>query len=91
MDDQNKNLLLATALSFLVILAWFILFPPPEPQPPQDPALAEQTADGASPPAADPVSPAAAPAATTGGAAGATAETLGSNAPRHRRTTLTDK
>ncbi|MCU9837336.1 membrane protein insertase YidC [Ruegeria sp. WL0004] len=30
MDDQNKNLILATALSFLVILVWFILFPPPE-------------------------------------------------------------
>ncbi len=29
--DQNKNLLLATALSFLVILVWFVLFPPPEP------------------------------------------------------------
>lgn len=31
MDDQNKNLILATALSFLVILAWFVggpmLFP----------------------------------------------------------------
>jgi YidC/Oxa1 family membrane protein insertase len=33
MDDQNKNLILATALSFLVILVWFILFPPPEPAP----------------------------------------------------------
>ena len=31
MDDQNKNLILATALSFLVILVWFVLFPPPEP------------------------------------------------------------
>jgi YidC/Oxa1 family membrane protein insertase len=31
MDEQNKNLILATALSFLVILVWFILFPPPEP------------------------------------------------------------
>ncbi len=28
MDNQNKNLILATALSFLVILVWFILFPP---------------------------------------------------------------
>lgn len=34
MDDQNKNLILATALSFLVILVWFILFPPPEPEMP---------------------------------------------------------
>ncbi|QHQ35827.1 membrane protein insertase YidC [Algicella marina] len=28
MDDQNKNLILATALSFLVILVWFLVFPP---------------------------------------------------------------
>ena len=32
MDDQNKNLLLATALSFLVIVMWFVLFPPPSPE-----------------------------------------------------------
>jgi len=31
MNDQNKNLILATALSFLVILVWFVLFPPEEP------------------------------------------------------------
>ncbi|MFO7771381.1 MAG: membrane protein insertase YidC [Roseovarius gahaiensis] len=31
MDDQNKNLILATALSFIVILVWFVMFPPPEP------------------------------------------------------------
>ncbi|SMX29881.1 Membrane protein insertase YidC [Pelagimonas phthalicica] len=36
MDEQNKNLFLATALSFVVILVWFVLFPPPE-QPPEDP------------------------------------------------------
>ena len=36
MDDQNRNLILATALSFLVILIWFILFPPPEPEAPLD-------------------------------------------------------
>jgi YidC/Oxa1 family membrane protein insertase len=30
MDDQNKNLILATALSFLVILGWFFFFPPEE-------------------------------------------------------------
>ncbi len=33
MDDQNKNLILATALSFVVILIWFLLFPPPEQAP----------------------------------------------------------
>jgi YidC/Oxa1 family membrane protein insertase len=31
MDEQNRNLLLATVLSFLVILTWFILFPPETP------------------------------------------------------------
>ncbi|MGI3209928.1 membrane protein insertase YidC [Roseovarius tibetensis] len=30
MDDQNKNLILATALSFVVILVWFVMFPPPD-------------------------------------------------------------
>lgn len=30
MDDQNKNLILATVLSFLVILVWFVFFPPEE-------------------------------------------------------------
>ena len=28
MDDQNKNLLLATSLSFLVLLGWMLMFPP---------------------------------------------------------------
>ncbi|QEW22100.1 Oxa1Ec [Marinibacterium anthonyi] len=44
MDDQNKNLLLATGLSFLVILGWFLLFPPaPAEEPGEDPAQASQT------------------------------------------------
>ncbi|MCV3273706.1 membrane protein insertase YidC [Roseobacter sinensis] len=46
MDDQNKNLILATALSFLVILVWFVLFPPPEPDTALDtqpPAQTSQT------------------------------------------------
>jgi YidC/Oxa1 family membrane protein insertase len=30
MDNQNRNLILATALSFVVILVWFLLFPPPD-------------------------------------------------------------
>ncbi len=41
MDDQNKNLILATALSFLVIMVWFLLFPPEE----QAPQPATQTAE----------------------------------------------
>ncbi len=35
MEDQNKNLILAVALSMAVILAWSVLFPPPEPTPEQ--------------------------------------------------------
>ncbi len=31
MDDKNRNLILASVLSFLVIVAWFFFFPPPEP------------------------------------------------------------
>ncbi|NBR52019.1 MAG: membrane protein insertase YidC [Rhodobacteraceae bacterium] len=42
MDDQNKNLFLATALSFVVILAWFWMFPPEEPQTTVDPVAATQ-------------------------------------------------
>jgi YidC/Oxa1 family membrane protein insertase len=30
MDDQNKNLILATVLSFIVIVVWLTVFPPPE-------------------------------------------------------------
>ena len=49
MDDQNKNLILATALSFLVILVWFVLFPPPEPEiAPETETSVAQTPTGAS-------------------------------------------
>ena len=44
MDDQNKNLILATALSFLVILVWFVMFPPPEPETARDAAEIAETA-----------------------------------------------
>jgi len=57
MDDQNqtKNLILATALSFLVILVWFVLFPPPEPvQRPAEDAVLADDAEGMRPPAAEP-------------------------------------
>jgi YidC/Oxa1 family membrane protein insertase len=46
MDDQNKNLILATALSFVVILVWFVLFPPPEPEPAPETETVSQTAEG---------------------------------------------
>jgi YidC/Oxa1 family membrane protein insertase len=38
-DNQNKNLILATALSFLVIVGWFLLFPPPEPPATPEPTV----------------------------------------------------
>jgi YidC/Oxa1 family membrane protein insertase len=47
MDDQNKNLILATALSFIVILVWFVVFPPPEPEAPAETTAISQSADGA--------------------------------------------
>jgi YidC/Oxa1 family membrane protein insertase len=55
MDDQNKNLILATALSFLVILLWFVLFPPPKTAPtdPNAPAVQTEAAPVAATPTAD--------------------------------------
>ena len=49
-ENNNKNLILATVLSFLVIMVWFVLFPPPEPAvAPLTPVSA--TGDAATPPA----------------------------------------
>lgn len=66
MDDQNKNLIIATALSFVVILVWFLLFPPPEPAPQPATQTTEQSAATGGQQAAPPV-PGAVP-----GVAGAT-------------------
>jgi YidC/Oxa1 family membrane protein insertase len=69
MDDQNKNLILATALSFIVILGWFLLFPPEQPAvEPEAPAVTQTAETGApsqavTPPAAG--APAAAEPAPT--------------------------
>jgi YidC/Oxa1 family membrane protein insertase len=57
MDDQNKNLILATVLSFLVILVWFTVFAPPPPivDPNSEAPAVGQTTDAAgvtTPPAA---------------------------------------
>jgi YidC/Oxa1 family membrane protein insertase len=46
MDDQNKNLILATVLSFVVILAWFLLFPPPETTPADQTTVEQSVTDG---------------------------------------------
>ncbi|SFR59549.1 membrane protein insertase YidC [Litoreibacter janthinus] len=64
MDDQNKNLILATALSFLVILVWFFMFPPEEVavDPNATPTATTQS-DGSAvlPPSAATIAPAPAP------------------------------
>ncbi|NUB44488.1 membrane protein insertase YidC [Fertoebacter nigrum] len=65
MDDQNKNLIFATVLSFIVIMVWFVLFPPPEPVPPA-PTEVATTADGNAlvPPGEATIGTGAAPEAT---------------------------
>jgi YidC/Oxa1 family membrane protein insertase len=68
MDDQNRNLILATALSFLVILVWFILFPPPPPEEVAPVETVVESVEGVAPPTA---APGAAPGAVP--AVGATA------------------
>ncbi|MEL6449990.1 MAG: membrane protein insertase YidC [Pseudomonadota bacterium] len=73
MDDQNKNLILATALSFLVILVWFVLFPPPEPD------IALDTTAPASSTTVDDAAVPAAPA-TDGGTAAPTTQADASTA-----------
>ncbi|MCV2877292.1 membrane protein insertase YidC [Sedimentimonas flavescens] len=49
MDNQNKNLILATALSAAVLIGWTYLFPPEQPAPADPTAVAEQTASPATP------------------------------------------
>jgi len=76
MDDHNRNLILATALSFLVILVWFVLFPPEEPPAPPPAPLGEDARSAAPgallPPAAEGVpGPAASGADAPDTAAGA--------------------
>ncbi|MDP5360055.1 MAG: membrane protein insertase YidC, partial [Paracoccaceae bacterium] len=58
MDDQNKNLILATVLSFAVIVTWTTLFPPEDLL--LDPATEiTQTLDDPTLPTADPMEPVA--------------------------------
>ncbi len=52
MDDQNKNLILATALSLVVLIGWFALFPPPAP-PVTDPNVEAVSTNAVVPSAAE--------------------------------------
>ncbi|WP_126978104.1 membrane protein insertase YidC [Frigidibacter oleivorans] len=66
MDNQNKNLILATVLSFVVILVWYTVFAPPQPTvDPNAPAVATAPAEGGTPPAVPADAPAVADAATS--------------------------
>jgi YidC/Oxa1 family membrane protein insertase len=81
MDDQNKNLILATALSFGVILIWFTLFPPPEAvEDPNAPAITAENSDAATPSAAPSLSSAGSDTASA--AATGEAPTAAADAPR---------
>jgi len=76
MDDQNKNLILATALSFMVILVWFVLFPPEEPVRDPNPPTVSQSADSV------PGVPPVAGSAPLVGTAPGGLEIAGANVPR---------
>ncbi len=79
MDDQNKNLLLATALSAVVLLGWYLLFP----QPAVEPAPTELSQSELTPPADGPVSaPSAIAAQTAEAAAVANTTATQADAPR---------
>lgn len=81
-DDNTKNLILASALSFLVILVWFVVFPP-EPQVPTPPPAITQTESGADTPNALPTTTgdASVPSATVSANA-KTRENALANSPR---------
>jgi YidC/Oxa1 family membrane protein insertase len=70
MEDNNRNLILATVLSFVVILIWYTVFapdPPAETQPQQP--VAQQTVDGQAVTPAQPDAVAGTPADLTAGTA----------------------
>ncbi|ARE40932.1 Inner membrane protein translocase component YidC, long form [Rhodovulum sp. P5] len=81
MDDQNKNLILATALSFLVILGWFLLFPP-EQQAPTDPDIVATQSDMQSPPQGGDIAATPPAALPNGSSPAAPASTPTADAPR---------
>jgi YidC/Oxa1 family membrane protein insertase len=86
MDEQNKNLILATALSFFVILVWFLVFPPPEVEPQGEATGVTQSAEETTTtaPSADGVAtaPQAADAGATDAPGATTTEPPQDDAPR---------
>lgn len=76
MDDQNKNLIIASVLSFIVIVVWFLLFPPADQVQPTTPDAVTQQVEGVLPP------PTAQPGTTPGAAPGTSAQATPETAPR---------
>ncbi|WP_299847304.1 membrane protein insertase YidC [uncultured Paracoccus sp.] len=72
MEDNNRNLILATVLSFLVILVWYTVFAPDPPAPPAEPTAVTQTEGGVTAPAGEATTAAATGGAQLGEAAGST-------------------
>ncbi len=77
MDEQNRNLLLATGLSVIVMLVWFMVAPP---EPRQDPSQATDATPTATTPVATGTGTAAQPTGTAGSAD--TTATALADAPR---------
>ncbi len=78
MDNQNKNLIAATALSALVLIGWTYFFPPEQTAPVAPETATEQTATAEAP---------AAPAVADTAAA-ATLDTAAATGPAARRITI---
>jgi YidC/Oxa1 family membrane protein insertase len=80
--DEQKNLIMAAALSFMVVVAWFFLFPPeaPAPLPPQ--AQVQTAPDGTQTVVAQPDAPIAAAAAPDRASALARSERIAIKTPR---------
>ncbi len=78
MDDQNKNLILATVLSGAVLLGWYAIFPPEEPE-----AVSELSQAELTPPAgASVTAPAAAVAPAEASTLATAATSSDEDAPR---------
>jgi YidC/Oxa1 family membrane protein insertase len=82
MDDQNKNLILATVLSLAVILVWTVFFPAPEIAAPTETSIVSADSTVATPDAVTALTPTAQTDAANVVATGAAAPTALLEAPR---------
>jgi YidC/Oxa1 family membrane protein insertase len=82
MDDQNKNLILATVLSLAVILVWTVFFPAPEIAAPTETSIVSADSTVATPDAVTALTPTAQTDAANIVATGAAAPTALLEAPR---------